>query len=334
MAADMMQPTPSSAPSAPRRGLGIWFWLVALFMVTVVAPILACGAFGYAFAVGSTQPSAGWGGIGGAVGVVRVEGMIVSGRSLSVSMSVAPSELVIDQIRRAQDDPTIRAVVLRIDSPGGDAVASDEIYHALRQLDKPVVVSMGSLAASGGYYIAAAADYIYAAPTTLTASIGVISEFVIAEDLLDKLGVQVVVVESGEVKDFGGFYRQMTEEERAYWQGIINETHDRFVQVVVEGRGLDEETVRAIADGRVVTGQQAVELGLVDAIGYFDDAVAKAAELGGISGEPRVVELAPQGGLLNLLYGYQAHAQQAVPDVSDLLRSLEKPVLEYRFASP
>lgn len=333
MAADLAQPTQGNTAPVPRRTPTVWFWLVALFMVTVVAPVLACGAFGYAFAVGSTQPTAAWGGADAAVGVVRIEGTIVSGRGIGFGTPVAASEIVLNQIRRAQDDPTIRAVVLRIDSPGGDAVASDEIYHAIRQLDKPVVVSMGSLAASGGYYVAVAADYIYAVPTTLTASIGVISEFIVAEELLDELGVQVVVIEAGEVKDFGGFYRQMTEEERAYWQGIINEAHDRFVQVVAEGRGLDEEDVRAIADGRVVTGRQAVELGLVDAVGYFDDAVAKAAELAGISGEPRVVELTPQWGLLNLLYGYEARSQ-AVPSIADVLRDLEKPALEYRLAGP
>lgn len=326
--------TAGTAASGQRsRSIPLWVWLLALFMFTVIAPVLACGAFGYSFALGSTAASSPAAGGAPAVGVVRVEGTIISGKNPGLSTGIAASEDIIAQIEQARDNPSIRAVVLRIDSPGGGVTPSDEIYHALMQLDKPVVVSMGSLAASGGYYIAAPADYIYATPGTLTGSIGVISQFVNAEGLLDELGVKVEVVKSGDVKDFGGFYREMTDEERLYWQGIINETYEHFVQIVAEGRGLEIEAVRAVADGRVITGQQAVEIGLVDAIGYFDDAVRKAGELGGISGEPHVVELAPQRGLLEMLYGFQT--QPGLPiDVAALLRELGGPSLEYRQAGP
>lgn len=326
--------TPSAATSSQRsRGIPLWVWLLALFMFTVVAPVLACGALGYSFALGSTAASSPSAGGTPAVGIVRVEGTIISGKNPGLSMGVAAAEDIITQIEQARDNPSIRAVVLRIDSPGGGVTPSDEIYHALTQLGKPVVVSMGSLAASGGYYIAAPADYIYATPGTLTGSIGVISQFVTAQELLDELGVKVEVVKSGDVKDFGGPYRDMTEEEQEYWQSIIDESYERFVQIVAEGRGLEIESVREVADGRIITGQQAVELGLVDAIGYFDDAVRKAGELGGISGDPRIVELAPQRGLLEALYGFQV--QPGLPvDVAALLRELGGPSLEYRQAGP
>ena len=147
---------------------------------------------------------------------------------------------------------------------------------------------MGSLAASGGYYISAPADYIYATPNTLTGSIGVISQFVVAKDLLDDVGIDVVVITAGDVKDFGSFHRDMTPEEREYWQTLINQTHEDFIEVVAGGRGMDVEAVRQLADGRVFRGEEAVGLGLVDEVGYFEDAVQKAADLAGIEGTPNI----------------------------------------------
>jgi protease-4 len=211
-------------------------------------------------------------------------------------------------------------------------VASDEIYHALEQLDKPVVVSMGSLAASGGYYISADADYIYATPHTLTGSIGVISQFVTAEELLDDVGVEIVVIAAGESKDFGSVSRDMTEDEQAYWQALIDETHDAFIQIVADGRGMSVQEVREFADGRVFTGQQALELGLVDEVGYFEDAIQKAATLGGISGDPRIYELTPDISLFDSLYGIQAGQQPAVS--LETLRTLAMPTFEFRMVSP
>jgi protease-4 len=269
--------------------------------------------------------------LGPAVGVIRVEGVITAGES-DAFQSSAGSETIVDLIKQAAADSNIHAVVLRVDSPGGGVVASDEIYHALTQLDKPLVVSMGSLAASGGYYVSAPADYIYATPHTLTGSIGVISQFVTAEDLLDDIGVEVVVITAGESKDFGSMSRNMTEEERAYWQALLEETHDAFIQIVADGRGMSVQEVREFADGRVFTGQQAFDLGLVDEIGYFDDAIQKAAALGGISGDPRVVELMPDVSLLDSLYGVQARQRPGV--TLETLRTLAMPTFEFRMVSP
>ncbi len=325
---------PPPQPAKPRsKGSRTALWVILIILGALVAPVVGCGAFGLAIALASS-PSTATTGVGPAVGVIYVEGVIFSGES-SVDVfgsSGAGSSTIIDLIKRADEDNEVKAIVLRVDSPGGGVVASDEIYHALTQVSKPIVVSMGSTAASGGYYISAPADYIYANPHTLTGSIGVISQFVTAEELLDEVGVEVVVITSGEVKDFGSYHRDMTEEERAYWQALIDETYDGFVQIVADGRGMSVEQVRQLADGRVYTGLQAVELGLIDEVGYFEDAINKAAELGGISGEPRVVEFFPESGFWDSLYGVQAAQNTSLP--LELLRELMTPSLEARYVGP
>jgi protease-4 len=298
-------------------------------MLLVIGPVAACGALGFGLSRGSSTTNSAF--LGPSVGVIRVEGVIMSGESDAFQAS-AGSESIVDLIKQAGTDSSIHAVVLRVDSPGGGVVASDEIYHALQQLDKPVVVSMGSLAASGGYYISADADYIYATPHTLTGSIGVISQFVTAEELLDEVGVEIVVITAGETKDFGSVSRDMTDEEQAYWQALIDDTHDAFIEIVADGRGMSVQEVREFADGRVFSGQQALELGLVDEIGYFDDAIQKAATLGGISGDPRVVELTPDVSLLDSLYGIRA---SPYPNLTlETLRTLSIPTFEFRMISP
>ncbi|GAB4480927.1 MAG: hypothetical protein Kow00124_28130 [Anaerolineae bacterium] len=325
-------PAPVRAPApapAPRRGGLTWLWVLIGIAAVVLIPTLICGALGFGLVAASMGGTSAGTALVPSVALIPVEGTITSTGVASVA-GAAVSGVIIDQIERAEADPNIRAIVLRINSPGGEVVASDEIYHALTLVDKPIVVSMGSLAASGGYYIAAAADYIFATPHTFTGSIGVISRFVTVEELLDEYGVEVTVVSSGDVKDFGSFYRDVTPEEAAYWQDIIDEAYEGFVQIVAEGRGLDPEQVRSFADGRIITGLQALDLGLVDEIGYLPDAIAYAGELGGIEGEPNVVEYTFTPGLLQVLYGYSS---QAAPfaGLEESLSDLMTPRLEYRY---
>jgi protease-4 len=310
-----------------RRSRLLWLWIALAVLLVCVAPAVGCGAFGVVVAAASAGgTTSGSLALGPSVGLIEVSGQILSGASGGFN-PVAGSATIIDLIEQADADANIKAIVLRIDSPGGGVVASDEIYHALTQVDKPIVVSMGSLAASGGYYIAAPADYIYATPYTLTGSIGVISQFFVAEDLLEDIGVDVVVITAGDVKDFGSFHREMTDEERAYWQALIDEIHGGFIERVAEGRDMPVEDVRAIADGRVILGEEAVDLGLVDEIGYLEDAVAKAGELGGIGPSPNVVELRPEVSFIDALYGFQS--QQDISQALDvLLRSLQPPSLD------
>lgn len=210
---------------------------------------------------------------------------------LPITGLIADSEGTIERLRKFAKDDSVKAIVLRINSPGGGVGPSQELYEEVRKLrgKKPVVASLGAVAASGGYYIACAAQKIYANPGTITGSIGVIMQFVNVKDLIEKIGVRGVVVKSGAFKDIGSPIRPMRAEEQALLQGVIDNVHAQFVQAVAEGRRLDREKVAAIADGRIFSGEQAKELGLVDALGNLEDAVAEAGRLGKIEGEPKVV---------------------------------------------
>ncbi|MCX6018257.1 MAG: signal peptide peptidase SppA [Chloroflexi bacterium] len=229
---------------------------------------------------------------GPAVAVIDISGQITSGEddaSAFGSTSSAASGPVIRAIRAAASDPNVMAILLRVDSPGGSVIGSDEMYHALRKSGKPIVVQMKSMAASGGYYVSMAADYIVAHPDTLTGSIGVISEFTNYEGLYDKLGLKSRIIKSGENKDFGSPTVPFTADDEKLWQKVIDEAYDNFVQIIAERRGLPLDEVRKLADGRVYTGRQAAALKLIDSLGYYEDALSEAAKRGGIEGEPRVL---------------------------------------------
>jgi protease-4 len=198
---------------------------------------------------------------------------------------------VVDEIKEHVKDHSIRAIILRIDSPGGAVAPSQEIYEEVKKAseEKHVVVSMGSIAASGGYYIAAPADMIIANPGTLTGSIGVIMEIPNLEGLMSKIGVRTEVIKSGKHKDMASAFRKMDPEDRDILQSVMDNVHEQFIRAVAEGRKLKVEEVRPLADGRIFSGEQAKGLKLVDEIGTLEDSVKKAAELAGISGEPEVV---------------------------------------------
>lgn len=274
---------------------------------------------------------------GPAVAIVRVEGVILSG-SPSVdpwgtSSEEAYSGVVIDHLKQAEADYDVKTVVLRVDSPGGSVVASHEIHQQLLAMSKPVIVSMGELAASGGYYVSAPADEIFANPDTLTGSIGVISQFFDVSALLKEYGVEVTTVKSGNYKDEGSMFRPMTAEEIAIWQTIVDEAYEGFVQVVADGRNLSVDQVKDLADGRIYTGQQALELGLVDRLGNLPDVIRRAAELGGIEGEPRIVEYEPP---LNLFWGLLGMARPSDPlaEVIGILDQRQRPALQYLYIGP
>jgi protease-4 len=236
-----------------------------------------------------------------AIGVIRINGMIVSGTgSAGLFAAVAGSESVMEQLRRAARDPSIKAVVLRLNTPGGTTAASQEIaleVDRLRRAGKKVVVSMGDVAASGGYWIASRCDKIVANPGSITGSIGVIMETQDLQGLYEKLGMDPVVFKSGPHKDMGSPARDITPEEQQIFQSMVDDMYEQFVDTVSDGRDLDPAEVRKLADGRVFTGSQALEKGLVDELGNFYDALDIAADLAGIRGRPRVVELAPEHSL-------------------------------------
>lgn len=201
---------------------------------------------------------------------------------------------IVRQIRLYRKDDSVLGMVLRINSPGGGVSAAQEIYEELRRFKergKGLVASMGSLAASGGYYIACAADSIMANPGSITGSIGVIYESPNAQELLRKIGLSFEVVKSGKHKDIGSPSRPLTPEERRILQSVIDDAYDQFVKAVCEGRKLEEGEVRKIADGRIFTGNQAQKLGLVDCLGDYQDAILMAARMNGIRGEPKTIKL-------------------------------------------
>jgi protease-4 len=309
-------------------------WVFMAFVLGFTLPVCSCVGLCTlsTIALGALAGGGSTAGFGDAVAVIRLDGAITSDNSAGIYASGITPGLVDNLLAQAAADPSVKAVVVRVNSPGGSVVASNQIYHALKDFEKPVVIWMDEMAASGGYYIACGADYVFAHPDTLTGSIGVISEFVNAEELLDEIGVGVVVITSGPHKDTGSYFREMTEEEQAYWQSLIDEVYGGFVEIVADARGLPEETVRELADGSVYTGRQALELGLVDDVGLPEDAIAKAAELGGIEGEPRVVELQAAPSLLDALLSYQS--RPSAPTFEEILDWAGTPSLEYRLVGP
>jgi protease-4 len=220
------------------------------------------------------------------IAVVPVEGMIApADNTLGGTQPTTTPEGLADALRQAGQDASVVAVVLEINSPGGGVTASDEMHQSIldfrENTGKPVVVSMGDVAASGGYYISTAADRIVANETTLTGSLGVIMPFNNFAEASDKYGIKQVVIKSGKYKDMGSAFREMTPDEREIYQSIVDDLYSEFVDVISEGRDIPEDRVREIADGRVYSGIQARHLGLVDSFGELDEASATAGRLAG-----------------------------------------------------
>jgi protease-4 len=231
--------------------------------------------------------------IGGArIGVVRISGVIVS------------SAETIRQLRALDGDPSIKAIILRINSPGGAVVPSQDIYEEvgkIRAKGKPVISSIGTLGASGAYYIASGTDYIMASPGSLTGSIGVIMELAEFKDLLDKLGIKSEVLKAGAMKDAGSPFRPMTPAEQEYMQTLLANIHAQFIHDVSKGRKIPVETLKPLADGRVFTGKMALGLHLVDGLGDYRDAVSKAQQMAHLSGTPELKEF-PKKTFLDSLF--------------------------------
>ncbi|MEO0138037.1 MAG: signal peptide peptidase SppA [candidate division WOR-3 bacterium] len=227
---------------------------------------------------------------GGNIGVIEIEGIITS------------SKKVVHHIKQFAEDPSIQGILVRVDSPGGGVAASQEIYEELRKAkqQKKIVVSMGALAASGGYYVSLPADLIVANPGTITGSIGVIMQFPVFQELMKKLGIDFEVIKSKEHKDIGSPYRKLTEKEKKLLQDVVTDVYEQFVQATCDARGLPKDSVLKIADGRIITGRQAKELGLVDTLGSFEDAVKIIGDLLGIE-KPNLIYPPKRYSLIQLI---------------------------------
>jgi protease-4 len=232
---------------------------IIIVVIVVIAVIL-----GLSIGIGMRAVPA-----GGTIGVLEIEGLITS------------SQTTVKDLKRFSDDPSIRAVIIRVDSPGGVAAAAQEIYSEVVKVQekKKVIVSMGVVAASGGYFVSLPADVIVANPGTLTGSIGVIMEFPVIEELLQKIGIDFEVIKSRDYKDIGSPYRQMNEKEKELLQDVVIDVYDQFVDVTALHRHLPRDSVLIFADGRILSGRQAKEAGLVDTLGSFEDAVQIAGDL-------------------------------------------------------
>ncbi len=293
-------------------------WIIGLIIVGSFMVFTALSVMVY---IGMSQTDGvQFGGFGDRIAIVDVKGTISS------------SETVVDQLRRFGDDESIPAIVLRVDSPGGGVAASQEIYSELlrvKEKGKKVVVSMGSMAASGGLYVSVAADEIVANPGTLTGSIGVILQFPTAEKLFQKIGVQYETVKSGVYKDVGNLSRDMTEQEHAALQTVIDDTYDQFVTAIADGRDLTKDSVRVFADGRIFTGRQAMQLGLVDTLGDLQEALNIAAEMVGMDTPPKTVRAVERK--RPSVMDFFGHA--LIEWLTGLTRDegITSPTLEYRF---
>lgn len=259
-------------------------------------------------------------GKGEKIALVEITGVIVS------------SDDAVRQIRKYREDKAIKGLLLRVDSPGGGVVPSQEIYEEVRKTrdaGKPVVVSMGSVAASGGYYIACGASRIVANRGSLTGSIGVVGQFVQFHEAMNKLGIEAKTIKSGKLKDAGSQTRPMSKDDEKYFQDLMDEVHRQFIEVVSRERKIEQQRMVDLADGRVFTGEHAVQLSLVDTIGTFEDAISIVAGLAGISDDPSVVREVRRKPLIERLLG------EVGSSVSDLKNSiLQWPVLSYRYVGP
>ena len=265
---------------------------------------------------------------------------------LNVQGTIYDTRALVRELHEYRDNPSVRAIVVRIDSPGGSAPATQELYRELEKVRsdslKPVVVSMGSVAASGGYYISCGADEIFANPATITGSIGVIMNFANWQKLIKKVGIRFEVIKSAEHKDIGSPNRPMTDEEKELLQEVIDDVYDQFIEAVYEARQQElwmayrnihegdnptsasvRQYLHQLADGRIFSGRQALEYGLVDRLGNLQDAIMFAGRLSGIKGKPRVYQIKKRTGFFDILQG---KVRQTLEGIAP-----ENPTLEYRF---
>jgi protease-4 len=297
-------------------------WIALGFVGLLFFTLMLVALFFSSVGGESADPALGLSWSGAQLVVIELEGIIFE------------SKLTVDLLKKYGESSTVKGIVLRIDSPGGGVAASQEIYAAVNRLrketKKPVVASMGSVAASGGYYVACAADKIVANPGTITGSIGVIAEWYNRAELVRWAKLQDVVIKSGEMKDAPNPNRPLTEKERAYLQELIDEMYDQFLTVVSQARKMSKEKVRPLADGRVYTGSTALRHGLIDSVGTLQDSIDQAAKLAGIDGKPSVIYPKKRRlGLFDLLLGGDASMRDLLPALFNTNSFHSQIVFEY-----
>ena len=253
---------------------------------------------------------------------------------VELNYTIISSESIVRQFKKFREDESVKAIVLRINTPGGGVAASQEMYEEVRKTrdsGKPVIISFGPIAASGGYYVSCGGSLIVSNPGSLTGSIGVIAQFITIKELAEKLGIEATTVKSGELKDAGNMFREPNEADLEYIQDIIDNSFQQFLDVVSRERKIDMEELKKIATGRVYTGVQALELRLVDTLGTFEDAIQIAADMGGIEGEPTIVK--EKKSMAWLDYFMESSANSEIRELKEDFKNefLEKPILQYKY---
>ncbi len=292
------QPPRRRGPSALVTGVIILLVVFGLGLAAFIGLVLVVGAV-----MDQDSPALS---MGDKVGVVMVQGVIMSGgRGLPLFGGPAGSRAIMSDLRAAKRDESVKAVVLYINSPGGSAAAAEGIYKEVAALadEKPVIAAMDDVAASGGLYVACAADKILANGATMTGSIGVIMSAIAYYGLMEKIGVEDTTIAAGNYKDIGSPFRPMRDDEKKLLEGLVQDVYDQFVDAVAEGRDMDRKEVLKLADGRIFTGRQAMELGLVDEIGSYYDAIMLAAKEGKIEGTPKLKIYGGPEGVWGELFG-------------------------------
>lgn len=305
---------------------GRWFW--GIFIGLIVIALIFVGVAFLVLAVSVT-----------ATGDRNFE-YVTSGSGsekiavVELDFTIMDSKSIVRQFKKYREDKSIKAIVLRVNSPGGGVAASQEMYEEVkktRDSGKPVIVSFGSIAASGGYYVSCGGSLIVSNPGTLTGSIGVIATFPNWKELAEKLGVKETIVKSGKLKDSGNPFRDMNSDDLEYFQEIIDNSYDQFLDVVSTERKIDKEELRKIANGRVFTGKQAKDLKLVDSLGTYEDAIRIAGQIAKIKGEPSIVrEKSRRNFVEYLIEGMTGNPLKEIKEELDT-EFLNKPVLQYKF---
>ncbi len=293
-------------------------WLIGIFGLLAIFFLFVVLIFVFLFSGDDTEDVSS--GTAGTVALVELNETIIS------------SQQIVQQLKKYRENSNVRAIVLRVDSPGGGVSASQEIYEEVkktREYGKPIVVSMGAVAASGGYYVSLGASRIVANPGSITGSIGVISQFMHINALLDKIGVTSTTIKSGKLKDAGSPFRKPNDDDKKYFQEMIDDIYDQFVSAVAKERKLDKALVKKYADGRVFTGRKAYELKLIDTLGTYQDAIKIAAQLAQVYGTPRVIKERKREKLTDMIFG---EVRSELTGLKNEL--LNQPIVQYRYNLP
>lgn len=312
-----------AAPQNSSSSTGRWFWgiLISLFILALIF-VGICFLF---FAKTLSFSDRYYEQSGKGSGKVAV---------VDLNYTIFSSEPIVRQFKKYGEDKSIKAIVLRINTPGGGVAASQEMYEAVKKVrdsGKPVVISISSLGASGGYYVSCGGSTIVADPGSLVGSIGVIINLMNFKDLAEKIGVSETTIKSGELKDAGSPFKVLSENDKEYFQSIVDDSYEQFLNVVSKERKMDIEKLKPYADGRVFTGKKAKEIGLIDSLGTFDDAINIAAKMSGIDGEPTIIKERERISLIERIL--EGLSNTEIKNIKEELKNefINQPILQYKF---